>query len=214
MNSESISERDFEPEKGRDLPPAVVVSGHTMALGVVRSLGRWGAGCRRPLRSPRHGSVLAPCRGAISLPHPEHRTAEFLQVLRQCARSFPGAVLIPASDDSLVTVSRHKEILSRDFIVAAPDWPTVRACTEKKETALLAEEWGVPAPRTVVPASSAEVERYARNVQFPCLVNPSQSHLFYERFGRKMFKVDTLPQMLEIWTCTIHHDGVSRWGID
>jgi D-aspartate ligase len=50
----------------------------------------------------------------------------------------------------------------------------------------------VPTPRTFVPSSTEEAEWQAESIGFPLLVKPCESHLFYERFKRKMFRVDTM----------------------
>lgn len=178
---------------------AIILSGHTMALGVVRSLGRMGV----PVvlihydgRDMAHVSryVVA----AIPAPHPEKCREEFIGLLLRFAGRFAGGVLMPASDESLTVVSQNKALLEEHFIVACPEWEITRRCIDKKLTYALAESNGVPSPRTLLPRSWEEVEAYAGVAEFPCLVKPSQSHLFYDRFKQKMFRVDTRGQLLEV----------------
>ena len=88
---------------------AIVVSGSTHGLGVVRSLGRMGVPVvvvsydRRDVasRSRYAGQV-------IGAPHPDKDEAAFVKVLLEAAHRFPGALLIPASDAALGVVARNK----------------------------------------------------------------------------------------------------------
>ncbi len=80
--------------------------------------------------------------------------------------------------------------------LACTDWEITKLFVDKKYTYALAEQAGVPAPKTAVPHSIEDVERYAQTVQYPCLVKPSQGHQYFEVFRRKMVKADDLDQML------------------
>lgn len=173
----------------RELPPAIVVAGHTMALGVVRALGEAGVPVHVARYDPRdmaHASRYA--RDAVVIPPPA-REAEHVEALVALARRLGGGLLVPASDEAVVALARNRARLSRHAKVAAPPWDVVRNFIEKRRTYALAEKAGVPAPRTVVPRSVAEARAAAAELGYPLLVKPSQSHLFYERFRRKMVVV-------------------------
>lgn len=182
------------------ITPAIVLSGHTMALGVVRALGAMGVPVvnlhydeRDVAHTSRH------ITHSIRVPHPERSEQEFIGALGECARQYEGGVLFPVSDESVVAVARHRENLGRHFRVACPEWDVVRKFIDKKHTYTLAEESGVPAPRTITPSSLEEAEAYGRQIEYPCLVKPSQSHRFYERFGKKMFSVSALDELLRVY---------------
>jgi predicted ATP-grasp superfamily ATP-dependent carboligase len=178
--------------------PALVVSGHTMALAVVRSLGEAGIPVaimhyedRDMAQASRY--VMADVR----LPHPLHDEAGFIEQLISEARRFAGAMLIPASDESTVAVSRHKRVLEEHYVVACPDWDVTERFIDKAATSVLADANGVPAPRTLLPRSEEELAEQAAAIGFPLLLKPAESHLFYERFKRKMLRVETLPSLLD-----------------
>ncbi|MBS4062752.1 MAG: hypothetical protein KG029_20320 [Bacteroidetes bacterium] len=183
------------------LKPAIVLATHTMGLGVIRALGKMGV----PIVAvyyDRHkdmGYVSKYVKHQVYVPHPEQAEDEFLARLLELAPRFGGGLLLPVSDQTLVTVSQHKEMLARHFIVACPEWAIVRQFIEKKYTYALAEAVGVAAPKTIVPQSLEDVEHYGKTIEYPCLVKPCQSHLFFTRFGRKMVSVDNLKQMLAIY---------------
>jgi predicted ATP-grasp superfamily ATP-dependent carboligase len=176
--------------------PAVVVSGHTMALAVVRSLGEAGVpvavmhyDARDIAQASRY--VVA----GVTLPHPLTDEERFVDALVDEGRRFDGAILIPASDEAAVAVSRHKARLQERYVVAAPEWEVTERFIDKSRTAALADANGIPAPRTVVPRSPEDLDALAAEIGLPLLLKPAESHLFFERFRRKMFRVETLADL-------------------
>lgn len=132
----------------------------------------------------------------LRAPHPERCEGQFVDFLLECGGRFRGGLLIPASDETLTTVSRHKNLLERHFIVACTEWEITERFIDKKQTYALAERIGVPAPKTVLPQSVEDVEKYGQAMEYPCLVKPCQGHRYYAAFGEKMVRVDSFDQML------------------
>ncbi len=179
------------------LPPVIIISAHTVGLGVIRAL----SALEMPRivlsydhadmgRASRHITTLIDC------PHPENDPAAFLAFLLRLAQIYPGAMLLPASDASLAAISRHKTELSAVYQVACTDWSITEQYIDKKRTYALAEEIGVPAPRTSVPQSEAEASAYADTAMYPCLVKPCQSHRYFEVFHRKMVRAANPAELL------------------
>jgi D-aspartate ligase len=176
--------------------PAVVVSGHTMALAVVRALGEAGVPVvvvhydeRDMAQASRY--VVADIR----VPDPVRHEVPFIEALLEAGRRFDGAILIPASDESTVAVSRHKSLLGDRYVVACPDWDVTERFIDKTKTYALAEAAGVAVPRTIVPGGPEDLEGCAARIGFPLLLKPAESHLFYRHFKRKMFRVETLVEL-------------------
>jgi predicted ATP-grasp superfamily ATP-dependent carboligase len=182
------------------LKPAVVLSSHTMGLGVIRALGSSGIPvvvCYYEKKDM--GYVSKYVVDKILTPHPEEDEKAYLKLLVQCAERYPGSILIPADDPTLFSVARNKDILSKYFVPAFADESIIRRVIDKKFTYALAEEIGVPCPRTIVPASLDHLEEYSRTVEFPCLVKPCQSHKYFELFRKKMELVQNFDQMAEAY---------------
>jgi D-aspartate ligase len=183
------------------LKPAIVLGTHTMGLGVIRALGMMDV----PVVAvyyDRHkdmGYVSKYVKHKVYAPHPERAENEFLELLVECASRFGGGLLIPVSDETLVAVSRHRDLLARHYVVACTEWDITRRFIDKKHTYALADAVGVATPKTLVPRSLEDVERYGKTIEYPCLVKPCQSHLFFAHFGRKMVPVGNLEQMLAIY---------------
>lgn len=173
--------------------PALVVSGHTMALAVVRALGEAGVPVAVLHYDPRDMAQASKYVVAdVRIPHPLYDEAGFVEALVGEARRFGGSILIPASDESVVGVSRNREVLGQYCTVACPEWVVTQRFIDKAQTYALAEANGIPAPQTFVPGSVGELESQAQSIGFPLLLKPAESHRFYERFKRKMVRADTM----------------------
>jgi len=182
------------------MKPAIVLSGHTMALGVVRALGSMGVPVIMVHYDKRDmGHVSRYIQYSIIAPHPEKHEEQFIDLLVENAERFEGGVLFPVSDETVVAVARYKDRLKKHYIIACPEWDIVSQYIDKKYTYELAEKNGVLAPKTIVPNSIDDVDEYSKQIDFPCLVKPSQSHLFYTHFKRKMFPVDNAEQMISYY---------------
>ena len=177
--------------------PVVVVGLHTVGLGVARALTE----LKVPIFGVYYDSKDMGTRSnclteKFFAPHPEREEAEFISYLLNLAAKVGPSLLIPASDASLVAISRHKHELAANYLVACVEWEIVERFIAKEHTYALAEAAGVPTPRTVLPHSLAEVEAYSREIEFPCLVKPSQSHRFFEVFRTKMFRVENQAELM------------------
>ncbi len=182
------------------MKPAILLSGYTNALGVARSLGSMGVPVIMVHYDERDmGHVSKYVKDNIIAPHPEREEAKFIGLLLECSDRFKGGVLLPINDETVVAVARHKDKLKNHYIIACPEWSIVRQYIEKKHTYALAEACGVPAPKTIIPQSMDDIKSYSQTINFPCLVKPSQGHLFYEHFKCKMFPVDNAEQMISIY---------------
>jgi predicted ATP-grasp superfamily ATP-dependent carboligase len=117
----------------------------------------------------------------------------------EAADRFGGGLLIPTSDATLSTVSKHKGLLEHHYQVAGSEWEITQQFIDKRNTYALAEAVGVPAPKTVLAKTLTDVERHGRTLRYPCLVKPSHSHRYYALFRRKMVKVESYDQLLSTY---------------
>jgi predicted ATP-grasp superfamily ATP-dependent carboligase len=176
--------------------PAIVLSTDVMGLGVIRALGPMGI----PIVAVYYnagdiGYLSKYVSEKLRASHPERGEEEFVDLLLQSASRFGGGLLIPASDETLTTVSKHKDRLEQCYVVACTDRKTTERFIDKELTYALADRIGVPAPKTTIPKSMEDLERYGRSVRYPCLVKPRQGHRYFELFKEKMVLVDSVDQM-------------------
>jgi D-aspartate ligase len=167
--------------------PALVLSGQVNALGVIRGLGEKGV----PVfvlhaRDDDMAQASKYVRQSFRTCDPVVADRGFLEAILEHRDQLRGALLIPTSDETLAAVARSKGELESDFVVGCPGWDTIRVCLDKALTARLAEEWDIPAPRTVLPRTLDEAMAASPSLGFPLLVKPAQSHLYFRVFRRKM----------------------------
>lgn len=177
--------------------PAVVLSGNPNALGVVRALGEQGI----PVVVVHYAPYdIAQCSRYVSFsvaaPHPEKDPEGFLGLLLQNAQSWAGGVIFPTADETVVFASRHRSLLEKYFKVACPPWDIVERYIEKRHTYALAAACGIPVPKTLVPQNDEDIVEFARCIEFPCLVKPSEGHLYFAHFKRKMTSVGNLNELM------------------
>jgi predicted ATP-grasp superfamily ATP-dependent carboligase len=175
-----------------DLPTALVLAGSTGALAVVRTLGRRGVPVVVLYYNPRdiaqHSRWV---RDALVVPHPELDETGFVARLVACAERYPNAVVFPMSDETALAVARHWSVLSPLFRLAAVPLEITDLFIEKRNTYALARDAGVAHPQTQAVRTADDVARYMKEGRFPCVVKPSQGHVFDTRFGIKMLRVET-----------------------
>ena len=188
-------------QQKQNVIPAIVLGTHTMGLGVIRALGRMNVPVVAVYYDSEKdmGYTSKYVTRRIHAPHPESSPDDFVDLLLNLGSNYTGGVLFPVSDETLVTVSKNKPQLSRLYRVACTEWEITQKLIDKKYTYALAESVGVAVPKTLYPTCREDVEDFSHSVEFPCLVKPSQSHLFFARFGRKMVPVSDRDEMIRYY---------------
>jgi D-aspartate ligase len=186
---------------------AIVVSGATHGLGVVRSLGRHGVPVTVVSYDKRDIAASSKfVRRVIPSPHPDKDEAQFLKVLLESAHRRPGSLLIPASDAALGAVARHKTTLEdAGLIVASDDAQVTETLLNKAKTFALARSAGVPGPATFCPSSEEDVRRFGASAEFPAVLKPELSHLYRELVGVKWTRVEGMEEAVRAYAVARSH---------
>jgi len=139
-------------------------------LGIVRWLGRAGldvsvigATADAPALHSRF------CRQAIVGPPPSD-TGPYLAFLERTLRQSPFDVLIPVSVTNTRLVSGQRAQLAPLVHFEVADPRSIEIAFDKRTTYALAQELGVPYPRTIYPQSLAEVEDISTKVDYPLVI--------------------------------------------
>ena len=171
-----------------------------MALGVTRALGKMGVPVIVVHYAPSDVAQFSRyVVKSVLAPHPEVDEAAFLDSVIQLSDQWKDATLFPVSDETLLVAARHKDRLSKHFKVACPDYATVLQVIDKRKTYPIAAAAGVPVPKTLLPTSEKELQEFGQLIDYPCLLKPAQSHLFFELFRKKMFTADDLNELLSYY---------------
>lgn len=158
---------------GADWPPAVIAGAHRTGVLGVRSLARRNVrvtlfDCDSSM--PGFRSVYGPSR---LCPNPDVEPEQWLRYMVGLAAEHDRPpVLITSADQFVTAISRHAETL-REHYIFSPGIALHGALAEKRTQYRLAREHGMPLPRTEFAASLEEVQAFAQEAAFPCLIKPN-----------------------------------------
>jgi D-aspartate ligase len=177
---------------------AVIIGGEHPGLGVARSLGRRGI----PIcviddqQSISRFSKYVDRVVRVNDLRDEHRT---LENLLDAGRRYglDGWVLVPTRDETVATISRHRNELAKFFRVTTPEWDIVRWAWHKGNTYQRAEQLGIPVPRTFNPRSEAELSTL--NNRLPLAVKPAVKENFFYATGAKAWRAETPEQLKQLF---------------
>lgn len=183
-----------------ELPEAIVVSNNTYnvnALGAVRSLGIQGIkvtwispDCSRWFYSKYSTPMICP-----DFRQEEERFLDFLIKLSKAKKS-RRSVVIPTSDAAVIVLSKNKAILDEYVIPLVCDWRTTKKFINKDKSYEIAKSVGIKVPLTFYPQNETDLISIASDLNYPCLIKPTQSHAFGQMFKMKLFRVDNFSELV------------------
>jgi D-aspartate ligase len=106
-------------------------------------------------------------------------------------------LLFPTRDEHVAAFSIHRERLAQHFRVTTPPWETVRWVWDKNNTYQLAEQLGIPAPRTWNPKSADEIAPLAPFL--PLAVKPAVKENFFYATGAKAWRANTIEELTALY---------------
>jgi predicted ATP-grasp superfamily ATP-dependent carboligase len=177
---------------------ALVIGGDHPGLAIARSLGRRNipvyilddqhaisAYSRYRTRSVRVKDLRDPQKTADSVLEVGHRFG-----LRDW-------VLFPTRDETVMAFSVHRDRLADFFRVTTPGWETVRQAWDKNNTYRLAEQLGIPSPRTWNLQSADELSSLYS--MLPLAIKPAIKENFFYVTGAKAWRAETPKQLHELF---------------
>ena len=177
---------------------AVVVGGDYQGLGIVRSLGRRNV----PVciiddeRSIACFSRYATHSIRVASIRDEQETVDTVLDIGQ-RLNLRGWVLYPTRDETVAAFARHRSLLTPFFRVPTPDWNTTRWVWDKRNTYRLANELGIPTPRTWYPRDSEDLERICGD--FPLAVKPAIKEHFIYATKVKAWRANSRSELQELF---------------
>lgn len=164
-------------------PPALVFGGDVTGLAVIRALGRSGV----PVAVASSDKNLARSRWYRPAPGEPieelsdgRRVAEYLRIL-----PFPRAVLIPATDHWALALASLPASVADSYPATVAASQTLQIFIDKERFAAAAEEFDVPAPRTVHVTGVESLDAVADADLPGFFLKPRDSQLFAKCFGVK-----------------------------
>jgi len=138
-------------------------------------------------------------RQCLSLPDPRHDAAFSLAVLMHHIESEGYDLLIPASDTALALMADHHAQLSARLYVACPSADIVQRVLNKARTVQIAQQCGVPVPRSMTLATLDALEEFGSTLTFPVIAKPvGKGHHVTASF--KVRRFDTYEALRQAYT--------------
>lgn len=163
-----------------DWPSAVILGASQTAVRGARALLRRGVQTVMIDCDPGADAFRSVYGPAQRCPHPQQQPEQWLQFMVDYARTVcerPGAtqppVLISSADRYLTAIAAHRDTLAAHFTLSAG--VEMQGLLAEKHTQYpLAEQYGMPMPRSAIIHSVAEMDAFINAAQYPCLLKPVQ----------------------------------------
>lgn len=177
---------------------ALVIGGDHPGLAVARSLGRRGIPVyvvddqHSVSKYSRYARRVVTVR---DLRDPQRTVDSVLEVgHRYGLRDW---VLFPTRDETVMAFSLHRDRLAEFFRVTTPDWTSTRQAWDKNNTYKLAEQIGIPAPKTWHVRSSEELPALYSNL--PLAIKPAVKENFFYATHAKAWRAETPEQLQRLF---------------
>ena len=108
-----------------------------------------------------------------------------------------GWVLYPTREETVAAFSHHRPELSEWFRVPTPAWNTVQWAWDKRNTYRLAQELGIPTPKTWYPQDLAELEQIEADM--PLAIKPAIKEHFIYATKAKAWRANNRSELAELY---------------
>ena len=178
---------------------AIVCGGCYLGLGIVRSLGH--AGIPVCVIDDERSIARFSRYTTHSVRVPDLRDEE--QIVETVLRvgdelGLQGWVLFPTREEMVAAFARHRDVLEPGFRIPTPSWSTVQWAWDKRKTYQLADELGIPIPRTWYPRTLADLAKI--DGEPPFALKPAIKEHFIYATKAKAWRADSAEELAERFT--------------
>ncbi|MCK8060022.1 MULTISPECIES: carboxylate--amine ligase [unclassified Fusibacter] len=106
-------------------------------------------------------------------------------------------VLLPCADPYVEVTDAYRDELSKWFLLPGMPQGLQTSLLEKDSLNTYCLKFGVKVPESLTTGMDNLYERIEKEIGFPCLVKPANSHAFVAVFRTKMFKVYSMSELKE-----------------
>lgn len=155
----------------------VTDAGRTSALAVIRSLGRAGHTVVAADVAARPAAASSRYVAAVGrYPSPfEHDARLVADAIGRIATHHRVDAIVPVTDDVIVPLDRHRDLLPPHAVLAVPDHDVLAAAASKVAMTRLARSLGVPVPRHEIVHHPDDVEGIVDRLGAPVVIKPDRS---------------------------------------
>jgi D-aspartate ligase len=192
-----------------DWPPVVVASVFQTGLNLMRDLLRRGVRTVGIDCHADHEGFRSSYGKSYLCPNPDTHPDEWVAFMIDLAKKLGAKpVIIPAADIFVTALGRHAEVLQQHYIFSLDSIAVQAALATKEQQYVLAAKYGLPIPRTAYIQSRVDLEAFASQARFPCLIKPRHQREWdalpegNPLRGLKLFTADTPEELLSQYSHT------------
>jgi D-aspartate ligase len=111
--------------------------------------------------------------------------------------SLRGWVLYPTRDETVAAFARYRTLLADFFCVPTPSWDVMQWVWDKRNTYRLANELGIPTPRTWYPRDQQDLEQVCADPPFA--VKPAIKEHFFYATKAKAWRANNRAELKELF---------------
>jgi predicted ATP-grasp superfamily ATP-dependent carboligase len=193
-------------------PPVVVASVFQTGLNLMRDLLRRGVRTVGVDCDASHEGFRSAYGKSYLCPNPDTDPDGWLAFMVDLAKRLGGKpVIIPAADIFVTAMGRHVDALKQHYIFSPETIAVQAALATKEQQYALAAQHGLPIPRTAYIQSRSDLERFAAEARFPCLIKPRHQRewdalpIGNRLRGLKLITADTAEQLIDEYAFTEPH---------
>jgi D-aspartate ligase len=177
-------------------PGGVVIGGDYQGLAIARSLGRRGVPVCVIDDEFSIARVSRYCSRFVRARSLRDDDATLGAVLGAGeTHGLEGWVLYPTRDETVAAFARNRDVLLERFRVPTPGWETIRYTDDKRNTYGLAEQLGIPTPRTWLPTSADDLQDI--DTSLPLVIKPAIKENFLYATGVKAWRADGKAELIQ-----------------
>jgi D-aspartate ligase len=154
-------------------PPVVVASVYQTGLNLMRDLLRRGVRTVGVDCDTSHEGFRSSYGKSYLCPNPDTHPEEWVAFMIDLAKQLGAKpVIIPAADIFVSALGKHVEALRDHYIFSLESIAVQAALATKEQQYAVAAQHGLPIPRTAYIRSRKDLEDFASQARFPCLIKP------------------------------------------
>jgi D-aspartate ligase len=174
----------------------IVIGCSLTGYAVIRALANKNINIIAMTYAKRDVAQLSKYVSEIVYSPPPEDEEQFIGLLIKNADRWAGALILETADSAAIALSKNKEILSKYYRIATPDWAVLSIFVEKEKTYALAQEYNIPHPKSIS-LFKLEHIRGISDILYPCILKPVRSFEFTSRFHVKNFEVNNDRELKE-----------------
>lgn len=161
--------------------PKVLVtdSSERAALAVIRSLGRRGVEVVAADSISFNSGFLSKYRSRrIIYPSPQRNKKKFVDWMLRLVMNESFDLLIPITGFTMVPILEQRDEIEKYVKVATPPYEIAIKALDKTRTIKIAEECGIPCPKTFLAEDFCALKEVAKDLQYPVIIKPRMKILW------------------------------------